>query len=259
MGSGGSSKSKTKAKDLTPKQFRALRPEFGEELSSTLFGTGTSGGVFSGLQGEAPSLTQGTLDPNAFARGISSQEQALVDQIFGNAFGSPETAAADQFRTDTISGRFLEPDEATRAAFFRPIEQAFEQGRREDLGTFTQAGHIASTSSPFARERRLGQRDFANALADAEVQLRQPALERQFAASQEANAQDAQRASTAVQRLQAVALPRLVEDLGVERGLQVYQQRVAQLMQLFNTGAQLLSATPINTGSSSSLNVGILS
>ena len=257
----------TSTQDIAPKEFKQLRTPLATELGS-FFGFepvlnkrgravgfqqaegGTS--VFGDLTADAPTLGNG-LDPTAFAEGLSPEEQAVVDSIFGNASGSPEAQAGQDFRRRTIEGDFLEVDPRTREALTRPILEAFEEARRGDLGAFTRAGQRVQESSPFFRTRALAERGLANALADAEVSLVERGRERQFETASQAEAQDAQRAATATQRLQAVALPRLVRDLGIERGLEEFNRRLSVLLNLFQTAAGATQPTGGTFGTSVSV------
>ena len=223
---GGSSGS-SKAKDVTAPEFQELRSPFAGQIGSQL-------PALQGITADTPTLGDG-LDPSQFVQGISAQEQGIVDQIAGTqlAGGSPEAQAAADLRTRTIQGEFLQPNEAQLAALNRPTIRAFEEARRGDVGAFTQAGQNIQESSPFFRARSIAQEGLAGALANANAQVFLNERGIQADTAQQANAQDAQRVQTAVASLQATALPRLVQDLGIERGLQAFDARRDALLAFF--------------------------
>lgn len=240
---GGSvTRSRTSIKDRTPEELAALQGLLGETFASIFGGSleqtggGTRNPVFSFVpSGENPFTGvaggfTGVSDPSLFAAQLSPEEEAAVARIAAEGGGTPETQAASDLRQRIISGEFLEPDARTREALQRPVLEAFEEARRGDVGAFTRAGQRIQESSPFFRARGLAERGLANALGDIEVNLREAERGRQFQAAQQAEAIDATRAATQIQRLQATALPRLVEDLGVQRGIEEFNRRMQTLL-----------------------------
>jgi hypothetical protein len=227
IGSIGGSSGKSKAKDITAPEFSALRDPFAQQIEGQL-------PQLQGITADTPTLGDG-LDPNQFVQPISAQEQGIVNQIANAqlAGGSPEALAAQDLRTRTIQGEFLQPDQATLDALNRPVVRAFEEARRGDVGAFTRAGQNIQESSPFFRARGIAQEGLAGALANTNAQLFLNERGIQAQTAQEATAQDAQRVQTAVQSLQATALPRLVQDLGIERGLQAFDARRDALLAFF--------------------------
>lgn len=55
---------------------------------------------------------------------------------------------------------------------------------------------------------------------------------------------DEQEVNGLLQALQAAALPRLIQDQGIERGLQIYRERVAALLDALRLGGSLASPRP---------------
>lgn len=246
------STSRSRTRDIAPGEFRSVRPFLAATLRD-LFQGEKARGPFS----EVTQQFRGVEDPSRFAAPISNQERTLVQGIFEEGQGTPETQAASELRRSIIAGERLEPDPRTRAALQRPVLEAFEEARRGDVGAFTRAGQRIQESSPFFRARGIAERGLADSLADIEVNLREQERGRQFEAAGQAETIDAQRAATQVQRLQATALPRLVQDLGVQRGIEAFNQRIATLLGILGLSADVTSVAPGT--SSSSFGLGIAS
>lgn len=239
MGNIGGGGSESKPKDLTPGEYKKLRSEVAEQLGFLI-------PELSGLTASQPTLGAG-LNPYDYVEPISGGEQSIIDRISSEALGGTAgTNAAADYNAALIRGEYLEPDPATREAIIAPIRREFEETRLGDVGAFTAAGQNIQQSSPFFRARSLAQEGYANAIANVEAQLREAGRGRQFTAAQNAEAIDATRVQNALARLEAVALPRLVRDLGIERGIQAFNTRVETLLAMLQ--GILGATTTVATG-----------
>lgn len=187
--------------------------------------------------------------------------------------------------------------DATIASAQRPTLQALEETLTRTLpGRFTQAGQFIQPqgSSAFDRAAAIASRGAADAMSDIATGLSFNTYEseanRQFQAMQEEFArrftgQEAQKDrltgaaqsdadrqlgigkaladitqqefDNAIKNLQAQALPRLIEEYGIERGIQQFNNRLNTLMVLLQTAAGVTSPVIANESESSSFQFGI--
>jgi len=180
---------------------------------------------------------------------------------------NPMQAATTDYLTQALSGNFLpgQPGanpflNASIDAASRPILQGLQDLLTRELpGRFTQAGQFTNPrgSSPFdfAAARATG--DAAHALGDIGTKLAFQTQEAERGRQQEAVSLSQQQVQTMLTNLQAQALPRLIADLGLERGQEVFKTRLQALLQALGvvTNAPLQT---VATSSKSSQSTGIL-
>lgn len=225
-----------KAQDLTPPEFVGLRGPLTQTLTDLI----RSGG-FPEFQGNftAP-LTgdeTGTLAAlNAAARGQGAAGEG--------------TGAAQDLLTQTLRGDFLSPDSnpflrSTIEAASRPILQQFEDELLNQRAQFTAGGQAVTqgASSPFALAEARRQTGLANALGDVgtNIAFGNLANERglQNQAVQLQQQQQQAEVQNLLQTLEANALPRLIEQFGIDQGLAEFQRLQAQLLQLLGLTGNL--------------------
>lgn len=245
--------------DTTPEAFANLAGPVAQGLTS-LF---SSGG--------------GPAFPGPFSAPLGGQEQTLLGNIFGQVQQPGAGAqAAMPLLQQIISGQFMSPQSnpflaQSIASAQRPILEQFQEQVMPRLqAEFTRAGQFIQPqgSSPFDRSSALASRGLANALGDVSTNLTAEnfAAERarQLPAAQLAAGLDAQQLQSTLQGLQAAALPRMIEDLGIERGMQEFQRRVQVLLQALGAAGtlaqpqtQVLPGTPGQAGQAGSLLQGI--
>ncbi len=255
---GGESKSKSSAtpKDVTPPELAALRSPFAD-AAKALLGTGTGGGLSGIPQPEGP-----------LSAPITQGEQDTLNSLSVN---DPLSAARKDYLTKAISGNFLpgQPGanpflQASRDAATRPILPGHTDTHTRALpGRFTQAGQFVNRngSSPFDFAAARASGDAANALGDIGTNLAFGTQEAERARQQEAVGLGQQEIQTMMTSLQAQALPRLIQDQGIERGQQIFQQRLQALLQALGivTQAPLQTvATEQHSKSTSSEQKGII-
>jgi hypothetical protein len=236
----GGGKQSSSTRDRTPQELAALRQPF-SQVGQALLGQGN----MDPLQGIPTYQGQ-------FAAGMAPNESALLQQLMGQGQG------AQQLINQTLSGQFLQQgnpflEQAIQAAQ-RPTLQGLEEMLSRTLpGRFTQAGQFVQPegSSPFDRAAAIATRGAADAMGDIATNMGFASHEAERGRMQEAIQLDQQQLQSTIQNLQAQALPRMIEQLGLDRGLQEFDQRVNRLLQTLQiiTGAPLVNLGTESRGS----------
>lgn len=233
---GGSSK----PKDMTPPTLAGLREPFANVLKS-LFG---QGGVSDPLAGIPTSGQNVNVAP------IAANEQAILDQLMSS---SGPNATAQDLLTKTLQGNFLpgQPgsnpflQEAIKAAQRPTFEGLTETLTRALPGRFTQAGQFINPqgSSAFDYAARLAAKDAGQTAADIATTMSFGGYEAERGRQQGAIQLSQQDVDTTIKNLQAQALPRLIQDLGITRGVEEFKTRVDMLLKALQvaTGAPLVT------------------
>lgn len=233
-----------RATDVTPSEFRGLRGPVADQLRSFI---NTGGGP----------MAQGP-----FAAPLRPQEQTLLSDIFRSTRTPALTPGAQDTIGQTISGQFLDPASnpflsRTIEAAQRPVVEQFQDVVMPRLrGDFTRAGQFIQQrpgtrpgtraegmSSPFDEAASRASRGLADALSDISTQIAgqnfQAERTRQQQAALAGPTIDAQTLERLTTGLQAQALPRLVEQFGIDRGLQEFQRRIQVLLTVIQSAGAL--------------------
>lgn len=245
----GGSKSSSNPKDVTAPEIKALRSPFAI-TANRLTGADTGGGL-SGI----PAPT------GPFSAPMAPGEQTALSQLGQFTANNPLQTASTDYLTKALGGNFLpgQPGAnpflgASIDAASRPILQGLQDLLSRELpGRFTQAGQFVNPrgSSPFdfAAARATG--DVANALGDIGTRLAFQTQEAERGRQQEAVGQSTQlnqqQVQTMLTNLQAQALPRLIEDLGLERGQEIFKVRMQALLQALG----VITNAPLQTEATS--------
>lgn len=239
-GQSGTTESNAFTRDIQAPEFEALRPL----ISGSLAGLITSGGgpIFGGVD---------NLD--LFRVPISPGELEALDAVRGSAAGSPTEHAADLFLRQTLGGDFLDPESnpglsGVLDTVTRRINEVFDEEELAERALFSRAGGRIQDSSPFARARAVQDRARLNAVGDAVANV----LNVNFQREQDRRSQAVRQArevatfnfQRAVQRLQAEALPRLIDQFGVTEGLQEFRRRVQVLQTAIGGGIEATRVVP---------------
>lgn len=270
-----SSKSSSKPKDMTPQAFKDLQQPFADVVGQLLgqLGDSTMGGdIANGYQGQtvAP-ITKNETSTLAQLQGQTSNANAVDTTALQNAAqeGSSSAAAAQAVKALGIGA---DPNNPLLKAYIeaaqRPTQQALEETLSRTLpGRFTAAGQKVqpNSSSAFDRAAAIATRGTADALGDIATKIsyqdydagqnrtmtaQQAALDRgQSATTAQQQIQTAEVDNT-VKNLQAQALPRLIQDLGIERGMDVFNNKVNSLLGTLGVAAG--TTRPVISSSSSS-------
>lgn len=236
---GSTQSSSSEPVDITPPELRTLRSPFAS----------TTRGLFTGSSpinlGAFPTYSSATGSPNVAP--IGANEQTLLSQLM-----SAQGPAQDLIR-QTLAGKFLPGNqgsnpflEAAIQSAQRPTLQGLEETLSRTLpGRFTQGGHFVQPqgSSPFDRAAALATGNAASALGDIASNISFGGYEAERGRQQQAIQLSQQDIQTSIQNLNAQALPRLIQDLGIERGMSEYQSRIQAVLQALQTvSGTLLSA-----------------
>jgi hypothetical protein len=258
MGLGGSyQQSSTRAKDLTPDEFKELRPYIADVFQKSFPDiTKFLGGD---LSFEAPE----NLD--AYRAPLSGGEQRELGEL--NALGESRESSTDVLSRDlldrTIRGDFLTPEDNPNlrnviSLTNRAINDSFNDQGLEQQGLFARAGHQLNESSPFAQAQGGLNADRLNAIADATAQLAFGVGEaergRQVQALELNQGETREQAKFEFDRqlnlLAANALPRLIDEIGFDRAFTEYQSRINALSQALGLAAGVTPATPVSESKS---------
>lgn len=217
--SGSHSSSSTRIKDITPEEYKALRAPTAARLAEFLNASGFDygGPLAAGMTGdEVGSLarlndTSGRLNPE------------LENLILRTAGG--------EFLQDVPNNPFL-----GGAIDFvrRQVEDAFDLESAQNRSLFSRAGHKISQSSPFSDAQSRLEIDRQDRLADQIAGLALPLFEAERARMNEASTRGVELVNSQLANLEANALPRMIADLGVERGQQLFTDRLNRLIQAFS-------------------------
>jgi hypothetical protein len=160
---------------------------------------------------------------------------------------------------------------STIDAATRPIlENLTETLDRTLPGRFTQGGQFVQPegSSAFDRAAAIATRGATQEIGDISSQIAFGAYEgdqnrniqrdqTKVAAAGQLSDIQAQEVDTLIKNLQAQALPRLVKDLGYERGLAQFQSQVENLLAALGIGAAASRPVTVGTSQGSGTQVGL--
>lgn len=218
-GGESNSSSRNKAHDYVPKEYRKQRGFVASELQNQI------NGRVPGLEGP-------------FVASLAPDEQSALAQFKANAFdpGGVGSAADAQLRstlaTNPKDNPFLQ---GAITAATRPILQDAQLQELRDRAQFTGTGQKIQGSTAFQENRNNAIRDTENRVTDAAAQLAFAERSNQLQAVSLANS----RLSEQREGIQALALPRLIEQLGIDKGNAELQRRFKVMEDALQTLAQL--------------------
>lgn len=231
--------------DMAPDEFKALRGTFSDSLLSMLKSGGGPG-------------YEGPLNAN-----IGANETNLLGQLMNQTGAGTQRAGV---LSDTLGGKFLpgQPGgnpflQAAIEAAQRPTLQGLEETLGRTLpGRFTLAGQQTQpqSSSAFDRAAAIATRGASQALGDIASNMSFGAYESERGRQQEAVSLDRAEVDATVTNLQAQALPRLIQELGIERGVAEFNRRSSQMLELLKTLAGVTAPTIANQQQSQSTGSG---
>ncbi len=253
----GGSSSSSQPKDVTPPAIAALRTPFANTITSLLgtTGQGSGGNPLSGIPSFDPSTSSNLAAP------IGSNEQSLLDSLMTDQ-NSGASAAANSYLTDVLNGKYL-PGSSNSNPFLNAAIQSAQaptlQGLTNTLGQvlpgqFTQAGQFIQPkgSSAFDRAAALATGQASQALSGIASGMSSQEYENERTLQQGAVPLAQSQVQTTIANLNAQALPRLIQQQGIQNGLSEYQSRLQTLLGVLGS----LSGSPLtavgNTSNSSS-------
>lgn len=171
----------------------------------------------------------------------------------GTAPDSTATAGLKEFLRRGLDGNAATDNPFLQSyiqAAQRPTLQGLEETLTRDLpGRFTQAGQFVQPqgSSAFDRAAAIATRGAADANADIATKISynqvNDAQNRGLDAAKALPGVSSQEVDTLIKNLQAQALPRLVQDQGIERGLGLFQTRLDALLKTLGITAGVTQPT----------------
>lgn len=206
-GSYGQSQNRSGATDKTPKIYKRERKNVLAELNERVRGN------VRGLEGP-------------FVAPITQNETEALGALKSNVFGEGGVgAAADAQLLDTLSGKtnpFL--PQAIDAAI-TPILRNAELQELRDRALFTGAGQKIQGSTAFTEDRARSIADTERNVGDVASQIAYDAYVQERRNQLEAVSLANQRFAEQREGIAALALPRLIEQLGIDRGNAELQRR----------------------------------
>ncbi len=244
---GSKSKSKSSPVDITPDAFKDLQGPFADVLRQLIGGGGGD------VQGGIP-IAEGP-----FAAPVAAGEQTLLDQLLAKATGG-STSVSQDLLGQTASGAFLTENPFLQSQI-ETAQRTSLQGLEELLtrvlpGRFTQAGQFTQPegTSAFDRAAAIATRGVAQSQADIASNLAFAGFESERGRQQEAAIALPQvteaEVNTLISNLQAQALPRLIEQFGLEAGTEAFNQQINALLQVLAITSGTTQAVSGQTSSS---------
>lgn len=208
-------------------------PQYGGPLSAGM--TGNEGSLLTSLKGMAD---QGG--------GVAGTNNYLSGVLSGNMM--PGSPGGNPFLQSAITG-------AQRTT----MDNLTETLSRSLPGYFTANGQMISPnnkgqggSSAFDTAAGIATRGAANAMGDIASNMSNSAFNTGVQQQQGAAALSQQEVQSTIQNLQAQSLPRMIQELGIERGLNLYQTNLSGVLQLLNTLGQTAKPVVGQTGQATS-------
>lgn len=232
---GGEQHQTSTPSDLTPTEYTGLRGGVADLLQQLI-----SSGGFGSTVGQPHAVNTAPLH---------QLELQQLQQIPG------QVNAANPLLQQTLAGNFVNPqsnpflNQYIRAAQRPTLEGLTETLDRTLPGRFTQAGQFVQPqgSSAFDRAAAIATRGAANAVGDIATNIGYNAYNSERQLQQQAIGLNQQQVQQHIAALQAEALPRLIQQYGMDQGLQQYNQHVNQFLGLLQLLQTYTSPTPVST------------
>lgn len=192
---------------------------------------------------------------NGLAAPIGANEQTTLNQLMtANAPGSQTNG----YLSDVLGGKYL-PGQANANPFLNSAVTAAQRTTMNNLndtlsrslpGQFLAAGQSTnptSGSSAFDTAAGTYARNAATTMGDIASTMNSNAYTSERSNQQAAVPMQQAQVQGMVNNLQAQALPRLIQQYGLDQGLQVFQQQTNQLLQLLATAGGIAQPVIGNT------------
>lgn len=254
---GSSSKSTSKPVDITPQSFKDLQAPFAGVLSGLLDQYGSSAGsnLLGGYQGPTTTPVSGTETADLAQLQNKTANPLTAGQYVKNINGASTTGAFS-----------ANPNDPTLQAAITAAQRSTTEGLNTALGRtlpsqFIQSGQQVQGqgSSAFDRAAALAYGQGASALGDIATNMQysntNDAKNREATAIAQVPSIQTSDVNNMISNLNAQALPRLIQDLGVERGMEVYNNNINSI--LAGLGIAAGTTRPVIANSSSSSSGGV--
>ena len=227
------SRSSSKTKDLQAQQFKDLRGPYADVLAGAfpyLTDFFSGGEQFGGVD-------DGRLDD--LRAPMTPGEEGALNRLNFQLAGDPNQILSDELIGSTLRGEYLSPE--TNPGFAdllsytnRAISDEFNKEDLEQRALFARAGQDLPESSPFAQASVDLSKARMDAIGRNTAALTSGIYESERGRQVQAIEQRRANASFEFERqfegLQANALPRLIDEIGFERGFAEYKSRIDSLM-----------------------------
>lgn len=238
---GSKSTSTTTGKDVTPPEFVALRGPVADALQA-LFGAPLAQG--GGVPGTFPTPSGAGLTAP-----LGGAEESLLSNLTSLLSGPSQFGTGKELLGRTLGGEFLSPESnpflrATIEAAQRPILEGLTETLTRDLpGRFTQAGQFIQPggSSAFDRAAAIATRGATQQLGDIGSQISFANLQQERARQQEGIKISQGEITQTIEGLRAAALPRFIEQFGIDRGVEEFDKRIQRVL----AALQLATGVPL--------------
>ncbi len=220
--------------DVTPGEFKDLRGP-------------VAGGIEGIISSEGGPAFQGP-----FTADIGGAEQQALQNVQGFGGNNLLQNQSDAFLQSLIEGRALTPEsnpflQQTIDAATRPLFRAFDDRELQERALFGRAGQKLQESSPFAQARSRATEGLLSAVGDVSGRIAgenfQRGLDRQQQAVNQVQATQQARFQQARGILEASALPRLIQQFGIDAGKREFDRRMQMMLQALQLGGGLSTPT----------------
>lgn len=249
-GSHQESQSTSTPVDMQANEFKDLRTPFANSLGNLMTnGPPQYGGPLtapmSGAEGTTLNNLAGQIDPNN---------------------------QRNQYESDVMGGKYLNSnpnlDAAIRAAQRPTLEGLADTVGRALPGRFTQAGQFTQAnnaidangniapggggggSSAFDRAAAVATRGAANAVGDIATKMSFGNYENERNTQNQIAGLNQQEVQTTIAGLQAQALPRMIQEMGIQRGIQLFQTNIQAVLDTLRTIAGVTAPVVANQSQS---------
>ena len=235
----GSKGTPSQVVDPTPDPFADLQQPVADLLQGFM-GTGGpafQGDLTAGVTGQESDLLARIGELGGGETALTGQSSDLLSRVLGGDFLGP---GSNPFLNDLITS--LQERETKN----------FERVTLPRLqSTFTAAGQRIQPegSSPFDTAAAMSTGDLLDRLSGISTQISAGNFEAERGRQQEAiglaGQLTQQNLSQGIQALQASALPRLIEQLGLDKGMEEFRRRIDVILQTLQTAGVLSSPRPV--------------
>lgn len=241
--------------DKTPAEIAALRGPFASAAGGLIGGGPSMSGIpnYNPATGAVPGAP------------VGANENQLLSLLQGQAL-DPTTR---NYLSSVVKGNYL-PGSPNQNPFLssaieaaqRPTLQGLEETLTRSLpGRFTQAGQFTNPqgSSAFDRAAAIATRGASQAVGDIATNVTAQAYGQERGLQNQAVALTQADVQSTISNLQAQALPRLIQQYGIDQGLTLFQTRVDSLLKALATitGAPLTTIAEKGTSSGSQSSFGV--
>lgn len=205
------------------------------------------------------------------AAGMTGNEGDLIKQLMSMQGQGGGVSGTNDYLSKVMGGNFL-PGQPGGNPFLSGAITAAQRTTMDNLtdtlsrslpGYFTANGQMISPnnkgeggSSAFDMAAATASRGAATAMGDIAATMGSNAFGQERQLQQQAVPLSQQEIGQTIQTLQAASLPRMIQELGIERGMSLYQTNITGLLQLLSTMGNLAGPVVANASTGQSTQQG---